>query len=359
MRGLPLLCLVAGCGGESRPPDVDAEPPARSCRELGPITLAGKVGRAGGVALSNSGIESDPHVMRDGGLLKMWFTTANATPPHDLRSAYAESDDGLTWRLVDDAAIQPTAGTFDGNGVETVSVARDGDKLVAYYTGDEPPDGSIRFAIGRAVSTDGIAWEKHATPVIAPALAWEQPFCEDDACTKRIGGPLEPSVIFDGSTYRMWYAALGALGEVPSFRVGYATSADGITWERRADPVFTAGPAGTWDEVLVSHTNVVADPGGGYHLFYFGSSFADHARCDAAGGCLLTPGSIGHAFSEDGVSWTRDPANPMITPQGFGAWSVGGPSALIEDGVLKLWYFGTPASHSLDLRLGFASAPCT
>lgn len=357
MRGISVLCLVAACGAESRPIDLDAEVPPPSCRRFGALTLGGKVGRADGVAVSNSGIESDPHVLRDGGLLKMWFTTANPTPPANLRSAYAESDDGLTWRLVDDAAIEPSAGTFDGNGVETVSVVRAGGELVAYYTGDEPPEGSNRFAIGRATSSDGIAWNKRATPVVAPALAWEQPFCDDDACTNRVGGPLEPSVIFDGTTYRMWYAALGALDAIPSFRVGYATSADGITWERRADPVFTAGPAGAWDEVLVSHTHVIAGPGGGYHLFYFGSSLADHARCDAAGGCLLTPGSIGHAFSEDGVTWTRDPA-PILSPQGFSAWSVGGPSALIEDGVLKLWYFGTPAAHSIDLRIAFASAPC-
>jgi len=351
--------LLAACGPGGPPPSPDSPPPVSGCQTFGPFQRAGKVGRAGGLPISPTGIESDPSVLRDGGKLKMWFTTANPTAPANLRSVYAESDDGQVWSNFVDSEITPTAGTFDGNGVETVSVVRAGNEYVAYYTGDEPPEGSNRFAIGRAVSPDGITWTKDAMPALAPQLSWEQPFCENDACTNKVGGTLEPSVLVEGTTYKMWYAALGAIGELPSFRIGFATSSDGITWLRHPDPVFTAGAPGTWDEVLVSHSHVVADPGGGYHLFYFGSSLADDQACNAAGGCLLTPGGIGHAFSSDGITWTRDPANPVVDhDEAFTAWSVGGPSALIEDGKLELWYFGEPAAASIDLRIGRATADC-
>lgn len=360
-----LAILLIGCGGDdapstpdASPPEPDAAPPT-ACKTFGALARSGPVGRAGGAPISNSGVESDPWIVRDGDRYRMWFTTASRTPPHLVRIAHAESTDGKTWTNVADSVLPPTANTFDGEGCETANVVKRGGEYLMFYTADAPPDGSIRFEIGGARSSDGVAWTKHGS-VIGPQAPWEQPFCEDDACTKRIGGPLEPSVIVEGDKLRMWYAALGVVGETPSFRIGHATSTDGTTWTRTPDPVFTGGPPGSWDEVLVSHTNVVADPGGGYHLFYFGSSVADHAKCDAAGGCMLTPGAIGHAYSVDGIAWTRDPKNPILTSTAgtFDAWSVGGPMALIEDGVLKLWYFGTPGAVSLDLRIGLATARC-
>jgi hypothetical protein len=356
---LAALGALAACSS-SPDPQPDASPAPTTCRHFGPLVSQGTVGRAGGAPLSASGTESDPWVMRDGGRLRMWFTTATRTPPANLRTAYAESDDGVIWRDVHDAVLQGTPGTFDGNGVETVAVVKTDGDYTLLYTGDEPPEGSNRFAIGLATSPDGIAFTKPSTaPALPPVQSWELPFCDDDACTNMVGGTLEPSLVRDaGGTYHLWYAALGAIGVIPSFRIGHASSRDARTWTRTPDPVFTAGPAGAWDEVLVSHTNVVADPGGGYHLFYFGSSIADDAKCQAEPfGCLLTPGSIGHAFSDDGIVWTRDP-DPVLSPSGFGAWSVGGPSALIEDGTLKLWYFGTPTATSLDLRIGLATARC-
>jgi predicted GH43/DUF377 family glycosyl hydrolase len=52
---------------------------------------------------------------------------------------------------------------------------------------------------------------------------------------------------------------------------------------------------------------------------------------------------IGHATSQDGVHWTKDPANPVIPHGGpndfdnYGAWD---PFVLYEDGKFKMWYGG-------------------
>jgi predicted GH43/DUF377 family glycosyl hydrolase len=356
-----VICGLIACSNDSpEAPDAAIPIDARKrCASFGAFQPMGTITRTGGLPVSPSGVESDPWIVRDGDALRMWFTTASRTPPHDVRIASAVSTDGRVWRDVNDSVLPPTAATFDGEGVETASVVRHAGEYKLFYTADEPPDGATRFAIGLARSPDGVTWTKHG-PVVAPQLPWELHFCENDECAKKIGGTLEPSVLVEGDRLRMWYAALGVVGETPSYRIGHATSSDGVTWTRTPDPVFTVGPAGSWDEVLVSHTNVVADPGGsGYHLFYFGSSIADYQACEAAAGCLLTPGSIGHAFSTDGITWTRNPKNPVLrATSSFDAWSVGGPMVLIEDGVVRLWYFGTPSAHSLDLRMAYATAPC-
>jgi hypothetical protein len=124
---------------------------------------------------------------------------------------------------------------------------------------------------------------------------------------------------------------------------------------------FEPGGAGAWDEILVSHTNVVADPAGGYHLFYHGISRAQQALCEDPVGCpFYTPGSIGHAFSADGMSWTRDPA-PVLVPEGAEGFFVGGPSAVIRDGKLELFYFAIASIEDasvLRARLVRATATC-
>ena len=55
------------------------------------------------------------------------------------------------------------------------------------------------------------------TPVIAPERPWEQRGCSN------------PSVILDEGIYKMWYSATGEDGTP---RDCYATSTDGIRWER-------------------------------------------------------------------------------------------------------------------------------
>jgi hypothetical protein len=44
------------------------------------------------------------------------------------------------------------------------------------------------------------------------------------------------SVLFDGTTYKMWYAGGNASW---TGQIGYATSPDGITWTKNPNPVIT------------------------------------------------------------------------------------------------------------------------
>ena len=51
-------------------------------------------------------------------------------------------------------------------------------------------------------------------------------------------------ILFDGSTYQMWYGG----HDGTNVRIGYATSQNGISWEKyEANPVLDVGASGAWD----------------------------------------------------------------------------------------------------------------
>jgi hypothetical protein len=143
--------------------------------------------------------------------------------------------------------------------------------------------------------------------------------------------------------------------------MGYATSVDGLNWNRRAEPVFEPDPNSDWESRIVGHTHVIADPGGGYHLFYIGETDEDFI-CAEGIECFYQHASIGHAFSEDGINWQRNPNNPILEPGGAGAFDehmVHGPSAMIKDGKIMLWYFGSELNSDTGAaKFGLATADC-
>ena len=335
------------------------------CRFPGPWTRAPQPAHAtGGGPLSPLGIAADPSVLRSGAGYEMWFT--NADSRHRTGIARAQSSDGLTWTVwrapgqrdpTMDLVLTAPPNAWDSPGLETAHVLVGPDRLYRmYYTGNRTPEGSVTYAIGMATSPDGVTWTRRAAPVLEAVADWERPICSaPNAC--RQGGVLEPSVLYDATAglYRMWYVGLGEpAGSFRTYRIGHATSPDGIAWTRLPTPVFELGAPGAWDEMWTSHVNVVADPDGGYHMFYFGSAVRDYRD-----GAEMQRGSIGHAFSADGINWQRNPANPILAPRPgqADAWTVGGPSAIVEPGRFRLWFFGGPTS-GLASQIQLAEAAC-
>lgn len=317
-----------------------------------------------GGPLSPLGIAADPSVLRRGARYEMWFTNADSRNRTGI--ARAESADGLAWTVwrapsapdpVMDLVLAAPPTAWDSPGLETANVLVGPDGLYRmYYTGNRTPEGSVTYAIGMATSPDGVRWTRHPTPVLEPVAAWERPICTTPSSCRQ-GGVLEPSVLFDAAAglYRMWYVGLGEpVNSFRTYRIGHATSTDGITWTRLPTPVFALGAPGSWDEMWTSHVNVVADPGGGYHMFYFGSAPRDYRD-----GIEMQRGSIGHAFSEDGIRWERNPRNPILVPRPGqpDAWTVGGPSAIVEEGRIRLWFFGNPTG-GLASEIQLAEASC-
>jgi hypothetical protein len=111
-----------------------------------------------------------------------------------------------------------------------------------------------------------------------------------------------PVVIRNGDRYQMWYTGQ-ARGRS---WIGYATSRDGKTWERRSTrPVLSAEKP--WEKVAVMCPHVLYDDKGKlYRMWSSGEQYE--------------PNAIGYATSQDGVTWAKHSGNPVFRPDGKNEW---------------------------------------
>lgn len=175
----------------------------------------------------------------------------------------------------------------------------------------------------------GHSWIGYATS--PDGIIWNRmstkPIMSADAGWEKVA-VMCPHVIYDNeqSQFRMWYSG-GDQGEPDS--IGYATSKDGFAWTKNPDnPIFLANPKNSWESYKVTGSSVIQH-NGSYDMFYIGFG--------------STSAQIGLARSNDGISgWKRHPENPIICP-GIGKWdgdSVYKPSVIFEGDQWKLWYNG-------------------
>jgi len=134
------------------------------------------------------------------------------------------------------------------------------------------------------------------------------------------------SILFFDNTYHMYY---DAYTEFKDWAFGYATSPDGITWEKHPNnPILELGAPGEWDSYWISDAFVVnADTI--FHMWYTGRKEGGQFR-------------IGHATSPDGIEWTKDPDNPVRDiADGIPASDFCGHSPVMHDGSLYHMYYMT------------------
>jgi beta-fructofuranosidase len=167
-----------------------------------------------------------------------------------------------------------------------------------------------RASVGHAVSDDLRDWTR-----LPDALVHSDPPAFDDLATWTGSVVRHPN-----GTWYMFYtgATLTSAGNVQS--IGYATSADLITWHKNPEPVLAADPRwyeklddAQWHDEAFRDPWVMADPAGaGWHMLIT-------ARTNS--GPPDERGVVGHATSPDLHSWTLQP--PLSDPgQGFGAMEV-------------------------------------
>ena len=152
-----------------------------------------------------------------------------------------------------------------------------------------------------------------------------------------------PCVLFDGTTYQMWYCGYGG-GTL--FRIGYATSSDGIIWTKHPDPVLDVGPAGSWDDDTIYFPYVIFDNvTSTYKMWYIGSEGApdNYER-------------TGYATSIDGITWTKHLDNPVLDLGPAGSWDdevAGGGCVLFDGTTYQMWYSGYGGTY---FRIGYATS---
>jgi len=218
------------------------------------------------------------------------------------------------------------SGTWDDDYVCDPTVLFNGVEYQMWYAGH---DGSNR-RLGYASSTDGIVWEKHPdNPVLDLGAngTWE------DAIV------CNPTVLFDGTQYHMWYTGYDG----SNFRIGYASSADGIVWEKHPDnPVLDLGASGTWDDANIANPTVLFDDVE-YQMWYAGNDGSNW--------------KIGYATSVDSIVWKKHPDNPVLNLGASGTWDdyhVSMPTILFNGTEYQMWYSGT--DDSLPWRIGYATS---
>ncbi|MBV1774749.1 hypothetical protein KSF73_03360 [Burkholderiaceae bacterium DAT-1] len=191
-------------------------------------------------------------------------------------------------------------GSFDEHGIFPFSVMRDGDRVCAYTTG----------------------WSRRVAVSVETGIGWVE--SKDQGRTfQRIGdgpvlssSPKEPCLVGDGfvkrinGVYYMWYIfgtgwKQGDAASPPdrTYKIGYATSADGIEWSKREGVNIIPDVLGQ-DECQALPT--VVQIGQRFHMFFCYRETFDFRKTKGRGY------RIGHAYSDDLAHWTRDDQHPLL-----------------------------------------------
>ncbi len=262
----------------------------------------------------------DASVILDGSTYRMWYTGLATGPVPAI--GYATSGNGTSWTKPGSNPVLTKQGTgWEEDGVGSPSVIWDADASLykMWYTGykDDTP------AIGYVESDDGIDWtnpgNRQEITWLGSTGAWEA------------AGVMSPSVIKDGSIYKMWYSGRTADSTIGGLQIGYAESTDGTEWTRSvSNPVLLKGTSG-WDSRGVG-VGCVIKVVSNYLMWYTGYQGYDEAGIEVA---------IGYASSSDGVSWTKDPGNPELEKgTTWEAGGVGAPSVMYAARTYRMWYSG-------------------
>ncbi len=321
-------------------------------------------------------------------LYKMWHQG-----PTGIALSY--SNDGINWQLVGQVVIDPSIApsiplhasvVYDKNGFGGGPYYY----KMWYWTNDiafSPPFLGIKFT----QSIDGITWTTPAaTTQDATCFLCDitqggvSPFYEFYGFGQVLYNPSATSTPGQPFTYPYVTFFDSSAAEDPPQKteeaVGLAYSQDGIHWFRYgAEPVLLpVGNNAVWDGTYAYRASVIKI-NDTYHMFYSGANDfdnPDYANFAYAFG-------IGHASSQDGITWTTDPNNPIFTVLDSGeAWRSGrtlAPTVVISGPPtidcsctqlypLQMWFSGgtnslthltpNPHAHSggVENANGFASA---
>ncbi len=222
-------------------------------------------------------------------------------------------------------------GTFDDDGVMPSSLIKQDNKLLVFYTGwNQRLTIPYHNAIGVAVSHDnGLTLERlYDGPILDKTLL--EPYLA-----------VTPSVLKEQDAWMMWYSSGIKWEKIdqkyePTYIIKYATSADGIHWDR---PNHTTIDQKHSNEVF-SSPNVLKF-NDIFHMWYCHRNTTDYRHGD--GGYR-----IGYAESSDGLVWQRkdDEVGITLSETGWDNKMLCYPHVVNVDGVLHMFYNGNDFGKS-------------
>lgn len=251
-----------------------------------------------------TGFAQSPQALVFDDFVRIYFSTRSQDGGGYLSHiAFVDVDRTLTRVLkTADHSVIPLGGLgcFDEHGIFPMNVVRHGDEVRAYTCGwSRRQSVPVETAIGLATSRDrGRTFTRTGPgPIMGPTA--DEPFLVGD-----------PFVMQHGGRWHMWYifgtawapAAPSEPGPARVYKIAYAESADGITWQRDGRCLITDRLGA--DECQALPTVFACD--GRWHM-YFCYRYATDFRRNHARGYRL-----GYAYSTDLRHWTRDDASAGI-----------------------------------------------
>lgn len=121
------------------------------------------------------------------------------------------------------------------------------------------------YKIRMATSDDGLHWQKHGQDLLESRLG------EDEA-------QASPDVIFSGGKYHMFFCYRQGRQyreKAGGYRIGYASSNDGLRWQRDDQRAGISVSQQGWDSEMVSYPHVFQSDDRTY-LFYLGNQVGKH-----------------------------------------------------------------------------------
>lgn len=254
-------------------------------------------------------------VIHDEGLFKMWYTSYK--DDQNQKIGYAASVDGYSW--------EDSGPVFAVNGVpiHDPTVIKETDSYTMWFSGDFPNPGSWRkMKIMRAVSQNGKDW----------TLSPETPVLDNVDYTWEHFWLTAPFVLKEDGIYKMWYS--GHDGN--NFKIGYAISANGITWEKYSKNPIIDGADGPY----------ITKENGEYQMYYQRGG----PGCDSG---------IKKSTSTNGTLWE----NPefIICKRELYEHNNISPNVILYNNVHYLFYNGLfdldPTNHKSSINLAFDALP--
>jgi len=255
-----------------------------------------------------------PFVVFENGRYSLLYAGSRGTVPERVyRLGLATSPDGVRFTKTPNSPVYEFG---DGrHSVVTPTVLRETDgapirengKLRMWFTGIDFHTGlhTLHETTGEALDR----WAPPSPPLLQNCYA--------------------PTVIKEGSEYRMWFADVSRRPWV----IRHAESSDGTHWRVAEEPVMIVDQA--WEAHILVYPQVVKVDD--IYLMWYGSYWWDDE--DAV---RWPTTAIGFAVSSDGLEWHKYEQNPVLRPDADLAWesNFNTSQSVIQlaDGSWRIWY---------------------
>ena len=194
-----------------------------------------------------------PHAMKVGNAFRLYY-------PHAGGLQMRTSPDGFQWgepRKVFEGHMDPCV----------IRVAENKFHLYDCEGGRKTIDGKQvwEFQNYAATSPDGITWKKESGPILplGPKGSWD---------SQSHAGPC---VLKLPDGFHLWYLGSGPYHGKTAWRIGHATSPDGLKWTKSGDePILDIGQPGDWDGGTFLHFDIVFRDG--KFLFWYAAAPTEH-----------------------------------------------------------------------------------